>query len=93
MDRYLDLKLSDPGSAERFLSNLFKVDAKFDIALADDSGRGLSNTEMVSALVEDVQARARNDFPQDQEASEMHRLLVAAIRQAAQVTLTSSGGA
>jgi hypothetical protein len=49
------------------MSNVFQPRQKFTIALTEPvSGRALSGKEMIEALVLDLQARANNDFSQDE---------------------------
>jgi hypothetical protein len=79
--KYLELRRSDAGRAERFLSSVFRARSAFTIALADGDGRALSPCDMVEALVEDYRSRADNDFPQDPEAALELTKQVSAIRQ------------
>ena len=81
--RYLQLRAKDPGAAEKFLSHLFRAEANFTIALADPvTGRALTSYEMVEALVDDVQERARAEVPHDPVLQTHLRKLVETIRHA-----------
>eukprot|EP00959_Pyramimonas_sp_CCMP1952_P402529 8435197-Pyramimonas_sp.AAC.1 len=64
--KYIALRESDPGRAERFLSSWFRGSAPVQVALDDPTtGEAMSQEQMVQALVEDLFTRAQNSFPQN----------------------------
>ncbi|CAK0907077.1 unnamed protein product [Prorocentrum cordatum] len=66
---FLQLRASNPGAAERYLSSFFNAQDRFEIALADPAtGQALSADAMLQVLAQDLQARANNGFPQDPAA-------------------------
>ena len=72
----------NPGTAERFLSSFFASQDRFEIALADPAtGRGFSADEMLQAIEQDLQARASDNFPHDQEECLATARAVSAVRQ------------
>ncbi|CAK0904656.1 unnamed protein product, partial [Prorocentrum cordatum] len=80
--RYLDIRETNAGAAERFLSGFFRSTAKFDIQLVDSiTGHALSTSGMIDAIRDDVYSRAHNDFPQCPEARDSLAQAVTAIRR------------
>ncbi|CAK0798006.1 unnamed protein product, partial [Prorocentrum cordatum] len=81
--RYLSLRDTNAGAAERFLTGVFKSSARFDMQLVDESsGAALSTDEVLDAIRRDLCSRAENDFPQDPAERTRMSSHVAAIRRA-----------
>ncbi|CAE7195943.1 MOCOS [Symbiodinium sp. CCMP2592] len=79
---YAQLRQRDRGASEKFLSSFFNKESHFRISLLDqDTGQSLSEEDMLSALVEDMMARAANDFPADSDVLRQVDADVAEVRR------------
>ena len=82
VNSYARLRQQDQGASEKFLSSFFNKESQFRISLLDeDTGQSLSEDDMLSALVEDMMARADNDFPADNELLRRVDTAVAEVRR------------
>ncbi|OLP92388.1 hypothetical protein AK812_SmicGene25805 [Symbiodinium microadriaticum] len=82
VNSYARLRQQDRGASEKFLSSFFNKESQFRISLLDeDTGQSLSEDDMLSALVEDMMARADNDFPADNELLRRVDTAVAEVRR------------
>ena len=81
MEKYRQLRRSDPGMAESYLSKVFQASSAFTIALVGKHGEQLSRSDMVDEIVFDLKGRADNSFMQDPKIALQLRDKVSELRR------------
>ncbi|CAE8590209.1 unnamed protein product, partial [Polarella glacialis] len=81
-ETYAELRASQPAQAEKWLSSFFSTKAHFQVELLDaDSCQPLNISQITDVLIDDLFARADNDFEQDEQEVKLQTLEVSQIRR------------
>ncbi|CAE8685974.1 unnamed protein product [Polarella glacialis] len=81
-ETYAELRASQPAQAEKWLSSFFSTKAHFQVELLDaDSCQPMNISQMLDVLIDDLFARADNDFEQDEQEVKLQTLEVSQIRR------------
>ena len=94
VEHFKHLRKRSPGAADKLFSFIFKSSDAFSIALVDSStGEALSGAETVDTIVDDLMARAHNDFPHDPSFTRGLDSMVAEIARSGGIAAGSDAGA
>ncbi|CAE8699927.1 unnamed protein product, partial [Polarella glacialis] len=81
-ETYAELRASQPAQAEKWLTSFFSTKAHFQVELLDaDSCQPMNISQMIDVLIDDLFARADNDFEEDEQEVKLQTLEVSQIRR------------